>query len=129
MLISEAFPPTRHVGSVTRPGEAERIARALKGQRSGKGWVAKCPAHDDHKSSLSISEGEDRLLLNCFAGCEFTDIIDALRDRGIIGTDRLDRARRTLAPYIKPAPTEPVPDARAIWLWNNSVPILSLIHI
>jgi hypothetical protein len=30
----------------------------LKGaRRSGKGWTARCPAHDDHNCSLSIGEG------------------------------------------------------------------------
>jgi putative DNA primase/helicase len=125
MLVSEVFPPTRRVGAAPSFGEAERIARALKGHPSGNGWVAKCPCHDDRKASLSIKEGEDgRLLMNCFAGsgCEFTDIIDALRDRGIIGADKLERGRRALA-YVAPEPAEHKPDARAAWLWNNSVPL------
>jgi putative DNA primase/helicase len=125
MRVSEVFPPTPHVGFVARPGEAKRVAHALKGHPSGKGWVAKCPCHDDRTASLSITEGEDgRLLMNCFAGsrCEFTDIIDALRDRGIIGADKLERGRRALA-YVAPEPAEHKPDARAAWLWNNSVPL------
>jgi hypothetical protein len=33
-------------------------------------WMARCPAHEDRKASLSISAGTDgRVLLNCFAGC------------------------------------------------------------
>ena len=28
-------------------------------RRSGAGWSAKCPAHDDRKASLSVSEGTD----------------------------------------------------------------------
>jgi putative DNA primase/helicase len=125
MKVSEAFPPERRVGFVASFGEAERIARALKGHPSGNGWVAKCPCHDDRKPSLSIKEGEDgRLLMNCFAGCgcEFTDIIDALRDRGIIGADKLGRGRRALT-YVAPAPTEHKPNAQASWLWKDSVPL------
>ncbi len=34
--------------------EAETIARALGAKRSGKGWRASCPAHDDRDSSLDI---------------------------------------------------------------------------
>ncbi len=120
MNILEAFPPTRHAGPIANPGEAEQIARALKAQRSGKGWVAKCPAHDDRNASLSISEGEDRLLMKCFAGCEFNDILGVLQDRGIIGTDNLDRGRRVLA-YIKPAPTEHLPDPRGMPWWSESM--------
>ena len=39
-------------------------------KKSGNGWTAKCPAHDDGTASLSISTGDDgRTLLHCHAGC------------------------------------------------------------
>ena len=42
-------------------------------------WQARCPAHDDHKPSLAISEGtDDRTLLHCHAGCEVEDILAAV---------------------------------------------------
>lgn len=49
----------------------DRVLSRLEGvRRSGDGWVAKCPGHDDREASLSIKEGQDgRALLNCFAGC------------------------------------------------------------
>jgi hypothetical protein len=48
-------------------------------KRSGSGWTAKCPAHDDRHASLSISVGDDgRTLLHCHAGCDFSDIVSAL---------------------------------------------------
>ena len=48
-------------------------------RRSGEGYVARCPAHDDHAASLSIGEGHDgRILLHCWAGCETRDILAAL---------------------------------------------------
>jgi hypothetical protein len=35
--------------------------------------------HNDHNNSLSIAEGSDgRALLHCFAGCDITEIVDAL---------------------------------------------------
>ena len=63
--------------------------------------------------------------MKCFAGsgCQFKDIVSELQRLGHMGTDRLDRARRTLAPYIRSVSTEHVPDARAAWLWNASVPL------
>ena len=45
---------------------------------SGKGWTARCPAHDDRNNSLSVAEGADSLLLHCFAGCEVDDVVQAL---------------------------------------------------
>lgn len=62
----------------------ERIARELGGARkSGAGWVARCPAHDDRNPSLSLSERNGKLLVHCFAGCPQDAVIDALRDRGL----------------------------------------------
>ena len=47
--------------------------------RNGLTTVAKCPAHDDHRQSLSITTGRDaRLLLRCHAGCATPAIVDAL---------------------------------------------------
>src|ERR1043166_7966719 len=37
------------------------IVQRLHAKRSGSGWLAKCPAHDDRKPSLSISEGSDEM--------------------------------------------------------------------
>ncbi|WP_422372625.1 AAA family ATPase [Hoeflea sp.] len=42
-------------------------------------FTALCPAHDDHRNSLSVSVGEKgRLLFKCHAGCEFSEITEAL---------------------------------------------------
>ena len=43
------------------------------------GWTALCPAHDDTENSLAVSQGDDdRILVNCFAGCEAGDIVAAV---------------------------------------------------
>jgi hypothetical protein len=48
-------------------------------KKNAKGWQAKCPAHNDLKASLSISEGRDgRAVVYCFAGCSFEEIAAAL---------------------------------------------------
>ena len=51
---------------------------ALKKQ--GTGYVARCPAHDDHDPSLSIGEKDDgTALLNCFSNhCSYQSILEAL---------------------------------------------------
>ena len=46
---------------------------------SGKGWSARCPAHEDRQPSLSISEGDDgKALVMCHAGCETEAICASL---------------------------------------------------
>lgn len=47
-----------------------------KGQRQ---WVARCPAHKDKEPSLTIGEGHDgKVLMTCFRGCEYIEIISSL---------------------------------------------------
>jgi putative DNA primase/helicase len=55
------------------------ILPLLKNKRSSKnGYTSRCPSHDDNKNSLSLSEGENgKLILNCFAGCSYKDVIVA----------------------------------------------------
>jgi putative DNA primase/helicase len=63
---------------------AAEIAHHLHGRKSGSGFVAKCPAHDDHEPSLSLSDGHDgRLLVHCHAGCEQRDVVEALKVQGL----------------------------------------------
>lgn len=58
---------------------AEQIAERLHARRSGSGWIAECPAHEDRSPSLSIREGNGgRTLLHCFAGCSAKSICAAL---------------------------------------------------
>ena len=48
-------------------------------RKQGDGYLARCPAHNDHHPSLSISEGEDgRVLLHCWAGCETARVLAAM---------------------------------------------------
>jgi CHC2 zinc finger len=56
--------------TVRRTVTAEGIAEHLHARRSGLGWIARCPAHEDRSPSLSIAEGADgRILLHCFGQC------------------------------------------------------------
>jgi hypothetical protein len=48
-------------------------------RKSGGQWMARCPAHDDAKASLSITEGtEQPVIFKCQAGCDSAVILDAL---------------------------------------------------
>jgi hypothetical protein len=70
--------------NIRTEGAAAALAAALGARRSGQGWVACCPAHDDRHPSLSIVDGTDgRLLLRCFAGCSWSAIRAALEARSL----------------------------------------------
>lgn len=62
---------------------AKSLARALQARRSGDGWMAKCPAHDDRNPSLSIQEKGGKVLVHCHAGCSQRAVIDALSALGL----------------------------------------------
>ena len=49
----------------------------------GNRYIACCPAHDDRNPSLSITQGKDKLLVHCFAGCTQAEVIDALIALGL----------------------------------------------
>jgi hypothetical protein len=61
----------------------EAVLARLQGVRhNGAGWMARCPAHEDHSPSLSIAEGnEGRVLLHCFSGCTAESVCEALQIR------------------------------------------------
>ena len=63
---------------------ARRLTEALGGRwRGSKGGLALCPAHDDHRPSLEITQGDkSAVVFVCRAGCEQSAIIDALKARG-----------------------------------------------
>ncbi len=70
-------------------------------RRSGEGWTARCPAHDDREPSLSVALGADgRILVNCHAGCRTEHICAAL---GIavsdLFADTKSPAREPIATY------------------------------
>lgn len=48
-------------------------------RKSGGSYMARCPAHDDGKASLSVSPGKDQpVVLKCHAGCAPELILDKL---------------------------------------------------
>ena len=41
-------------------------------------YTALCPGHHDTEPSLSIKEVNGKILVNCFAGCELSNILEPL---------------------------------------------------
>jgi len=90
-VLPQIEPPSRQAFSgrvaVDSGGEleavgtpTEKILDLLQGVApTGNGWTALCPAHDDQRPSLSITDGDDgRCLLKCFRGCSAAAIVAAL---------------------------------------------------
>ena len=60
---------------------AAEILERLEGVQAASGpnkWRARCPAHGSKSPSLAISQGADRVLLNCHAGCSALEVIEAI---------------------------------------------------
>jgi hypothetical protein len=57
---------------------AEDIASRADAKKTGTGWQAKCPAHDDKSPSLSITQEGNKVLLKCHAGCATADVVAGL---------------------------------------------------
>lgn len=55
------------------------LSKLPAAKRHGAGWMARCPAHEDGRASLSIGVGDDgRALMHCHAGCTPEAIVDVL---------------------------------------------------
>jgi hypothetical protein len=68
MSESAATPAARPIDNVL--GHLQGV------RRSGAGWVARCPHHEDKQASLSVKEGDGgTVLLHCFAGCGTADVV------------------------------------------------------
>jgi len=58
--------------------ELEDLATHFDGVRlNGRGFQARCPAHQDRSPSLTVARGETGWLVKCHAGCKFLDIAAA----------------------------------------------------
>jgi putative DNA primase/helicase len=72
------------------------LSRVDKPRKAGKSHQACCPAHNDKSPSLTISEADNGdLLLHCFAGCEYRDIMAA------VGLEAKEGFQGSLSPESK----------------------------
>ena len=117
--------------------DAAHIAQALAGARHPQrlpdgSWLIPCPApshgrgHGDRHPGLRISDGDTRLLVHCFSGCPASDVLDALRHRGLLDDNaRAPAARPARCERSSPSPAEYERRQRdkARWLWRQRLPI------
>lgn len=68
-----------------------RILNAIPHSQHGDRYDCNCPAHDDRIESLTITDNGDDLLLYCHGGCSFEEILNALKNRGLV--DSLEKKR------------------------------------
>lgn len=56
------------------------LAQLENVKRTGDGrWLARCPAHEDKRPSLSVKEtAEGVVLLKCWSGCSAADVVAAV---------------------------------------------------
>ena len=110
---------------------AQEITKALDGHWHGSYGTAKCPAHDDREPSLSIRDGADgEPVFNCFARCDWRDIKDVLRARGLLperGGNPCPHHRRYRPPTApKPRPVDVDQQQRIEFArrkWHEAIPL------
>ena len=57
----------------------EYLCRATQARGTAANqFMGRCPAHEDNTASLSLRLTQERILLNCFAGCSFDSVIQNL---------------------------------------------------
>src|SRR5712692_7974015 len=112
---------------------AAELAERLHGSRSGSGWAAHCPAHEDKKPSLSIHERDGKILLHCHAGCATEKIVatagfkicdlftEGKPRRGIAATyDYTNERGDLMFQVVRLVPKsfkQRRPDGRGRWIW------------
>ena len=94
----------------------------LKVAQHGSYYMSQCPAHEDDTPSLRIKErGDgDGASIDCYAGCDFTDILKAVGFYGQGGGsgDRRPEPRRAQPKPAEEVEPKPLPSGPAITLYR-----------
>jgi hypothetical protein len=108
---------------------AAELAHALKGKRSGKGWLCHCLLHKDRHPSFYVKDGPDgRICFRCFAGCDWHELRAELVRRDLLPgkaprLDRVEVTRRALERERKLREERVAAEAEALAIWRPAVPI------
>jgi len=113
---------------------ARDIASALTGRRAQRladgSYLVPCPVpshgkgRGDRNPSLRLTDGQTQLLVRCYSGCDARDVLDVLRQRGLL-EDREPRRNTSIStPGVKRV-AEERERARKLGLaertWNEAV--------
>ena len=83
-------------------------------------WMAQCPAHDDSNPSMQIKDrGDGTASIECFAGCDFVDILKAVGFYATGGSKTPETApsappRPRQAPAKEPPKPQPLPTGKNV---------------
>ena len=105
--------------SIALERRARQIIDTLGGRWSGRQGMCCCPAHDDRTPSLSIGLANNAILFHCFAGCTSDEVIEGLKRHGVQPRDLFDGKGGPILPGAKAFG----PDANALRLWRDAVPV------
>lgn len=112
------------------------LANLKNVRKNSNGYQASCPAHDDKRPSLSITESSDgKVLLHCHTGCSFVQIVQALglneheqnsnvnktQKRIVAEYDYVDENGEIIYQAIRYEPKNfsfRRPDEKSGWIWN-----------
>lgn len=118
------------------PHDVEQNLDALK--RTGDGWIARCPAHEDRNPSLSLTMRDGKLLAHCHAGCDQRAVLDAIgyqpqasrdtaewtpRGDAVAVYDYVDEQGHLLFQVLRTADKQfpqrqPDPSSKSGWKWS-----------
>ena len=102
---------------------AYQIAKTLySGKIEGTGnggWVTCCPVHGDKHPSMSIwDDGKGGVNVDCKTGCNYKDIKDELRNRGLLPSWKHGEDKQYTTPIPAPKPKEPPPENPS-FIWKQ----------
>src|SRR5215471_3009834 len=127
----------RPANTTTAAGKQELSARsiafALSGKRMqrlpDKSFLCSCPlpshgkGRGDRNPSLRVGDGQMRLLLHCYSGCDPRDVLDELRRRGLLNDGPPSPSHRPAKMTATPNDYGREQHRKAAWLWSQRKPI------
>lgn len=108
--------------------DAHSFTLDLGGKWMGRYGMVRCPVHDDRRPSLSVRNDDNgNLRFHCFTGCDYRDVRDAFRQRGLLDGQGWPHRADPAANVRRQREEAEVHNARrrrqALDLWRRGQPI------